>query len=115
MTRRRRPTLGVTPSSEEEPEPYSATEVRRRVDSHLETERFLLSRHARQRMTENDMDLLDVLNVLRAGRVREDLTAFEAGTYRYRVETPRMAVVVAFNSRREQMVVVTAFRLGSGL
>lgn len=46
-------------------------------------------------------------NILRAGVVQPP--DFEKGTWRYRVQTNRMAVVVAFRSSQE-LVVVTAWR-----
>lgn len=63
--------------------------------------------HAKARLAERSMDTVDVTNVLRAGYVEE--ADREDGTYRYRVCTKRMTVVVAFRSRAE-LVVVTAWR-----
>ncbi len=54
--------------------------------------------------------MLDVNNVLRLGTVRED-GAFHAVsvTYRYKVETDRMCVVVVFGDENE-MQVITGWR-----
>jgi hypothetical protein len=54
------------------------------------------------------MSVLDCVNILRGGVVRP--AELERGTWRYRVETARMAVVVAFRSR-DTLVIVTAWRI----
>ncbi len=64
--------------------------------------------HARLRMTEHDMDEQDVVNVLRGGR--SDGCDFENGSWRYRVSTSRMMVVVALRSE-SHAVVVTVWRM----
>lgn len=51
---------------------------------------------------------LDVTNVLRGGTV--DPAEFEHGSWRYRVRTHRIAVVIAFRSEIS-LVVVTAWRI----
>ena len=51
----------------------------------------------------------DCANVLRAGVVEEP--EFERGSWRYRVRTQRMYVVVAFRSENE-LSIVTAWRVG---
>ncbi len=53
------------------------------------------------------MTTVDAVNVLRGGVVRPG--EFENGTWRYRVQTRRMTVVVAFRSTTE-LTVVTAWR-----
>jgi len=50
---------------------------------------------------------VDVVNTLRGGRVQPG--ELVAGTYRYRVETSRIAVVVAFRSEK-WAIVITAWR-----
>lgn len=68
------------------------------------------SSHARIEMKADDMDGADVLNVLLSpdSRVQKE-PDFERGSYRYCVETRKMAVVVAF-SGEDSLVVVTAWR-----
>jgi hypothetical protein len=67
------------------------------------------SDHAVAQLAERGITLTDALNVLRGGHVEgSDLIA---GTWRYRVRTPRMVVVVAFRSERE-MRVITGWRIG---
>ena len=92
-------------------EPLDPPVARQLIRTLIEVGKVTFSAHATARMVECDMSLVDCHNVLRGGRVMGDLTAFERGTWRYRVETSRMAVVVAFEG--EQLLrIVTAFRLG---
>lgn len=63
--------------------------------------------HAKGRLASREMETSDALNVLRAGFVEHpDL---EGGTYRYRVCTQRMTVVIAFRSKTH-LVIITAWR-----
>jgi hypothetical protein len=66
------------------------------------------SEHARKEMAKDNLDMGDCLNVLRAGAVSEP-PDLERGTWRYRVHTSRICVVVAFRSETE-LAVVTAWR-----
>jgi hypothetical protein len=52
---------------------------------------------------------VDVVNVLRGGVVEPG--EHDKGSWRYRVHTIRIWVVVAFNSESE-LVIVTAWRMG---
>lgn len=53
----------------------------------------------------------DVTNTIRGGHVKEDKgITFENGSWRYTIETQRMAVVVAFPSEGV-LAVVTAWRI----
>lgn len=65
------------------------------------------SRHAKEEMLADGMTILDCISVLRGGIVRPP--DFEGGSWRYRVETASMTVVVAIRSRNE-LVIVTAWR-----
>lgn len=63
--------------------------------------------HALKELVKDNLETGDAINVLRAGVVREP--EWENGEWRYRVETPRISVVVAF--RTETVLrVVTAWR-----
>ena len=61
-------------------------------------------------MEADDLKAGDCLNVLRGGWVEP--AELEAGTWRYRVATQRIVVVVAFRSETV-LVVVTAWRIGT--
>ena len=56
-------------------------------------------------MAKNDLTTIDVTNMLRGGVV--DAAEFENGSWRYRVRTSKMAVVVRSES---ELRVVTAWR-----
>ena len=81
--------------------------ARRLVREILRAGRFTYSRNAREELFADDLTTIDCENVLRGGVVGSG--EFERGTWRYRVETSRITVVVAFRSERE-LVVVTAWR-----
>jgi hypothetical protein len=59
-------------------------------------------------MAKDDLTTTDVLTMLRGGVVEPG--EFERGSWRYRVRTARMCVVVTFRSESE-LRVVTAWRL----
>jgi len=66
------------------------------------------SGHAKARLKEHGLTMVDVDNVLRCGRINREGEC-EEDAWRYRVETPLMAVVVAFRSDSE-LVIVTVWR-----
>lgn len=70
--------------------------------------RVTYSRHAREEMKKDDLTEVDVVNVLRGGRITEPAEE-QDGTWRYRVHTEKIWVVVAFRSATE-LVVVTVWR-----
>ncbi|MCY3018373.1 MAG: DUF4258 domain-containing protein [Planctomycetota bacterium] len=88
-------------------EPFSYDEARRRIRRIPATGTTAWTRHALGEMAKDGMSQVDAVSVLRAGLVRSwDLVT---GTYRYRVETRKFCVVVAFRDD-DQLVVVTAWR-----
>jgi hypothetical protein len=66
-----------------------------------------VSKHALEEMANDDLTTVDCVNVLRGGVVEPG--ELERSSWRYRVSTARMCVVVAFRSE-EELVVVTAWR-----
>lgn len=68
------------------------------------------TKHARAEMAADALTESDCMNVLRGGWV--DRVELTRETWRYRVVTQRMAVVIAFRSGAE-LVVVTAWRFES--
>ncbi len=64
---------------------------------------FAIGRHALEEMANDDLKTVDVVSTLRGGWVEG--YDFTNGTYRYRVCTQRVFVVVAFRSEREISVV----------
>jgi Domain of unknown function (DUF4258) len=66
------------------------------------------SGHAKKELAKDKLTTQDVVNVLRAGVVEP--SEFERGSWRHRVKTNTMCVVVVLVSEREA-VVVTAWRI----
>ncbi len=88
-------------------EPIKPEEAKRLILEVLKSGRFTYSRHARDEITKDNMTMLDCENVLRGGVVRPG--EYENWSWRYRVETDRMAVIICFRSSTE-LVLVTAWR-----
>lgn len=66
------------------------------------------TQHARDEMKNDSLVDRDVTNVIRGGYCES--VDFEKGTWRYRIRTQRIVVVVAFRSEAE-LRVVTAWRV----
>ena len=88
-------------------EPVPPDAARRLIHEILRTGIFSYSKHAKDEMLADDLTIVDCENVLRGGAVHPG--EHEKGTWRYRVETRRMTVVVAFRSA-SRLVVITAWR-----
>ncbi len=93
-------------------EPIDAATAKKFIRAILDSGSVVFSRHALDEMANDkhgEITRVDVVNVLRGGVVEPG--EFERGSWRYRVHTIRMWVVVAFNSENE-LVIVTAWRMG---
>ena len=90
-------------------EPLAPEAAKRLIRDILQNGRFIYSKHAKDEMLDDDLTTIDCENVLRGGVVRPGER--EHGTWRYRVETSKITVVIAFRSDQE-LVVVTAWRGG---
>lgn len=88
-------------------EPLDPPEARRLIRDILDTGTVTPSGHALDEMQKDDMTMVDCVNVLRGGY--PDPADWERGSWRYRVRTARMCVVIAFRSEQE-LVIVTAWR-----
>ena len=88
-------------------EPLVETDARRLIRSICENGTVEFSRHALEEMAKDSMSELDVLNVLRGGW--PEPAELENRTWRYRIRTRTICVVVAFRSE-DWLVVVTAWR-----
>lgn len=88
-------------------EPLEFVEARRLIREMLQNGTFRFTGHAEQRMRDHNLIAPDCTNVLEAGVVES--VDFERGTWRYRVGTVRICVVVAFRSPTN-MAIVTAWR-----
>ena len=89
-------------------EPLAPDAAKQLIREILRAGRFIYSRHAKEELFADDLTTVDCENVLRGGVVRPG--EFERDIWRYRVETSRITVVVAFRSENE-LVVVTAWRI----
>ena len=88
-------------------DPLRPDAAKRLISEILERGELRLSGHARDELANDDMDIADVRNVLLGGNVREPER--EGGAWRYRVETQKFCVVIAFRDR-SNMVIITAWR-----
>ncbi|HSO34725.1 MAG TPA: DUF4258 domain-containing protein [Labilithrix sp.] len=91
-------------------EPLSPPEARRLIRDIIENGSVSFSKHAEEELAKDNLTMVDATNVLRGGVV--DPGELENGTWRYRVRTVRIAVIVAFRSETE-LRVVTAWRFKS--
>lgn len=89
-------------------EPFNRNEAKKLIQAICREGVIVSSRHAREELAADDLTTVDVMNVLRAGRILEQPELIE-GTWRYRVHTPQMVVVVAFVSE-SKLKLVTAWR-----
>lgn len=88
-------------------EPMGPHDVRRLIRSILTDGVYWTSSHAQDEMRKDSLTEVDVVNVIRGGIVSPG--EWENGSWRYRVRTAKIAVVVAFESDTE-LVIVTAWR-----
>ncbi|MCA9590265.1 MAG: DUF4258 domain-containing protein [Myxococcales bacterium] len=91
-------------------EPLSPPEAKRLIREILESGSVSFSNHALEELAKDDLSTVDATNMLRGGVV--DPGEFENGSWRYRVRTTRMAVIVAFRSETD-LRIVTAWRFTS--
>jgi hypothetical protein len=90
-------------------EPLSNDDAKRLIRALLVAGEFTLTGHAKRALADDKLEAGDVLNVLRGGWV--EFSEPVGGSWRYRVTTRTMCVVVEFESETE-LVVVTAWRIG---
>lgn len=88
-------------------EPLEPDEAKARILKILREGTVGFRRHAKDRAKERSLDTQDMVNILRCGVVEQP--ELENGSYRYRVRTSRMTVVIAFRSATK-LVVITAWR-----
>jgi hypothetical protein len=88
-------------------EPLDNAKAKKLVREILTTGTLSFSRHAYVEMAKDGMLEIDVKNTLRAGQCV--VSEFENSSWRYRFETSRFAVVVAFRAE-DHAIVVTAWK-----
>ena len=89
-------------------EPLEPAKARRRILRVLEHGTVTTSVHAHQEMEADAITYSDCVVALRGGIVRPG--ELERGTWRYRVETSRVVVVIAFRSE-SRLMIVTVWRV----
>ncbi len=87
--------------------PFDPSRARDKIREILQDGTVVWSNHSYVELAKDSMTTIDAVNVLRGGTVRQP--EFEHGGWRYKVETQKMAVIVAFDSPTE-LCVVTAWR-----
>jgi len=89
-------------------EPLRPLEAKKLILSIISTGIVTYSQpHAEGRMKQRRFTTVDCINILRGGVVKEG--EYENGSWRYHVCTPKMCVVIRFESA-EMLEVVTAWR-----
>ena len=88
-------------------EPLDEARAKKLIREILRDGEVSYSGHALDEMDKDKLTALDCANVLRGGWVEP--AEFERGSWRYRVRTNRICVVIAFRSETK-LVVVTAWR-----
>lgn len=87
---------------------YTASEARKLIREILENGETLFTTHAYEEMYKDRLSEGDLLNVLRGGIVDE--AEWEHGSWRHRVHTQNIYVVVSIESIDEQLV-ITAWKI----
>ena len=90
-------------------EPLSSVHTKKLIRVILASGAVRFTTHALKEMEKDNLLESDVLHVLRAGVMRIP-AEYEHGSWRYRLETSKNAVVVAFRSE-SVLVIVTAWRI----
>jgi len=91
-------------------EPFGPADAKRLILAILVGGTVAFSKHAELEMADDNLgpiEKIDVINVLRGGVVEPG--ELEKGSWRYRVRTQRISVVVVFRTETA-LVVVTAWR-----
>ncbi|CAN5678265.1 hypothetical protein BH11MYX1_BH11MYX1_42570 [soil metagenome] len=88
-------------------EPFDPAAAKKTVVTILVTGTLSFSKHALDEMAKDNMVEVDAKNALRGGACQ--LVEFVTSSWRYRFETARYAVVVAFRAE-DHAIVVTAWK-----
>jgi hypothetical protein len=90
-------------------EPLSQGAATALIKAILQNGEVARTQHAIDELAKDGMTMVDCANVMRAGRVNAP-AELHRHEWRYKIETARMAVIVAFRSQ-EELVVITAWRI----
>lgn len=90
-------------------------QLKKVILDHIENDRYRLTRHADQELKNDDLDLSDVLVVLKTGKLNHAKTGFDTNkqVWKYAIEgrareSRRVRVIVAFV---EEMLIITVMEL----
>jgi hypothetical protein len=91
----------------------TAAEARALLQRLLEEGETTWTKHAKRELAKDELTMPDAVNVMRGGIVQEP--EWENGQWRYRVRTPYITVVVAFDGEDDdgqptEILVVTAWK-----
>lgn len=86
-------------------EPLNNHDARKLIRQIVQGGTVIFTVHAQTRMKERDIPESSVLHALKAGWV--DGCDFECGSWRYRVMTVQITVVVAFDDETKAIVITT--------
>ena len=89
-------------------EPLDPSTAHRLARSILKDGIVSYSTHAQEEMAKDDLSALDCVNVIRGGVVEPG--EFSGRSWRYRIRTNRIVVIIAFRAKSE-LRVVTAWRM----
>lgn len=86
-------------------------EARKLISKLMLEEKVIFLQHAFDRMKERSVDIQDAVNVLESpDSFISGEGEFERGSYRYRLCTNRMTLVIGFNPDGTKIIVVTVMR-----
>lgn len=71
----------------------------------------VFSKHAEEEMDKDDLSKVDVLNVLLSPSARIEEPEFVRSSWRYRVKTERIVVVIVFSSSNDGVTVITVWAI----
>lgn len=74
-----------------------------------ERPKIIFSRHALEELENDDLTTVDATNVLKSQDSFLEEGEFENGSWRYRVSTQKIVVVIAFTELGDGTIVVTAW------
>ena len=89
-------------------EPFTSQHAKKLIKEILKSGTVSFTKHAYEEMAKDELTTVDCTNVLRGGVVEPP--EWIDGTWRYRVRTARMCVVIAFRSET-YLTVITAWRI----
>lgn len=74
--------------------------------------KIIFSKHSLKELINDDLDRMDAINVIMSPSAKIIKSPeFENGSWRYRVETNKICVVITFTEKPSGIIVVTVFRI----